>query len=102
MRSLRYCFSGDRARRVSLRRKAEPLLKRGDAAFAAPDDDCIAILRFDSDGSLLFAANRSVSPKHLCLRAGDFRGADSSAIGSVFSFREFDLPPCSSIFIPIE
>ena len=78
-------------------RKENSPLATGDAAFAAPDADTLAILRFDRGGAFLCCVNRSDKAKALRLYAEDFSGAEPKAICSKFDASEVYLEPCQAV-----
>ena len=54
-------------------RAESPLLRSGDAAFAAWGDDCLLLLRYDAEGARLFAFNRAETPLTVQISLDDFR-----------------------------
>ncbi len=84
-------------RGLSFLRKENSTLKTGDVAFASPDEDVIAILRFDRKGTFLCCANRSGSAKTLRVYAEDFSGADPRTISGKFDADEVYLEPYQAI-----
>ncbi len=83
-------------RALAVLRRSRHELSHGDVAFAAPDSETLAILRFDKGGCSLCAVNRSWERRELSLRAEHFRGAPRREIEKHFSGAEIVLPALSA------
>lgn len=67
-------------------RAESPVLRHGDAAFAAAGDDVLLILRFGPEGAKLLAFNRSDAPVTVQPDKADFRplrAADAARLGAL-------------------
>ena len=54
-------------------RRESPLLRSGDAAFAAWGEDCLLLLRYSAEGARVFAFNRAETPITVQPALDDFR-----------------------------
>ena len=87
-------------RQIGQMRKESPVLRRGEAAFAAPDRDVICVVRFDraTGAHAIAAANRSAEERTVVL---DFRSPELDAPEppeSQQGLLELAVPACSTVF----
>ncbi len=79
---------------LAARRRSDPALRRGDAAFAAFGPDVLCVLRHGPAGCCLLAVNRGPVPVRIAPAPEDFRPlrtADAAA-----------LPPLPVLTVPAE
>ncbi len=71
-------------------RRSSSALSHGDVAFAAPDEDCLCILRFDENERYICCVNRGWDAKRLRISPEMFSGAYRAQIeGSFESFEVY-------------
>ena len=80
-------------------RKESPVLRTGEAVYAAPDDDVVCVVRFDraTDACVVAAANRAAEERTVAL---DFRSPDLDAPeppGCVQGLLEISVPAHSTV-----
>ena len=88
--------------RLANTRRSSSALSRGDVAFAAPDEDCVCILRYDAGETYLCCVNRGWKSKRLHLSPGMFSGAEREAIAAAFEGCEVQMDGCSAEFIKLK
>lgn len=77
-------------------------LRKGDAAFFAPDRDTLCILRFDGEEAYFAAANRSDSDRSLTLHSDSFRGVPRAALAAVPDVENVNIRPHSAVIIKLK
>lgn len=87
--------------RIASRRNSAAALSRGDAAFAAPEEDVIVIARFDDNECWLCCANRSPEPKNITVRPEELLGSQSGDLSGKFDASRVYLPPYQAVTLRV-
>ena len=76
-------------------------LRLGDAAFCAPDDDTLCILRFAEGDARLAVINRSLRPREIKLSPTDFRGCETAALERLPDIPPVAVPECGYVILKL-
>lgn len=87
---------------LAFARNSSPVLRHGDVAFFAPNEDVLCLLRFKGKRAVLAAVNRSCVEQTVAPKLSDFRGALRKALEVLPRLPEVTIPATDAVVIKVK